>query len=153
MTCYSNLRTVLFFFVLIAVVATGVVLSPPAFASGKTFRLKGHFQGAGEQFSGHMTHLGRFQGVIDNSTEPATASWTAANGDTLTNQTVSFEIDFSSPIGADRYPYKQEIEIAGGTGRFHGASGRVRVGGTINVTTFEYDGRLRGRISVPLSRA
>ena len=127
--------------------AAGTTVAQPASASGKSVPLKGHFQGIGANFAGNLTHLGRFHGVIDNTAVPPTAVWTAANGDTVTNRTTSFEIDITSPIEPDIYPYTQEIEITGGTGRFEGATGHASVTGTINVVTFEYDGRLRGRIS------
>src|SRR5438067_999307 len=52
--------------------------------------LKGKFEGAGVNFSGTFTHLGYFSGVIDPVA--FTAVWTAANGDTVTNQTTSFTL-------------------------------------------------------------
>lgn len=140
-------RICLFLVLSVCFFAVGTTGAQPASASGKSVPLKGHFQGIGADFSGNLTHLGRFHGVIDNTSQPPTAVWTAANGDTVTNQTVSFEIDFTSPIEPDVYLYTQEIEITGGTGRFEGATGHASVTGTFNVATFEYDGRMRGRIS------
>ena len=148
---YSNLRTAFFFFLLMGLMFSGMVSSPPTYASDQSVPLKGHFQGIGQQFAGNLTHLGHFQGVIDNSAEPATAIWTAANGDTIANQTISFDIDFSSPIGPNLYPYTQEIEITGGSGRFHSVIGHASVTGAINVATFEYDGQLWGQIMIPHS--
>lgn len=107
----------------------------------------GIFDGTGTAFSGVAAYLGRFEGVIDNTTEPPHAVWTAANGDTLTNITTSFEIDFSEPVGPTRYRYTQTIEFTGGTGRFQGANGSAVITGTIDVVTFEYDGWINGTIS------
>lgn len=121
----------------------------PALAKRGQVPMRGRFTGIGENFSGRATHLGRFDGVIDNSSDPPHAVWTAANGDTLTNITTSFVIDFSAPIEPDVYPYTQTIEFTGGNGRFSNATGSADISGTINVVTFEYDGRIRGHISRP----
>ncbi|MBE2222348.1 MAG: hypothetical protein IAF02_12445 [Anaerolineae bacterium] len=121
----------------------------PALARRGQVPLRGRFSGVGETFSGRATHLGRFDGVIDNTTDPPNAVWTAANGDTLTNITTSFVIDFSAPIEPDVYPYTQTIEFTGGNGRFQNATGSAEITGTINVVTFEYNGRIEGTISRP----
>lgn len=123
----------------------------PASAQTKQVPLRGKFSGVGEIFSGRATHLGRFDGVIDNTTTPPNAVWTAANGDTLTNITTSFVIDFSSPVAPDVYRYTQTIEFTGGSGRFQNAAGSADITGWINVATFEYNGRINGFISRPNS--
>ena len=152
MKIYLNRRILCLLTLLVGVLIAGISTPPSAIAAGQSVPLTGRFQGAGEHFSGNMTHLGTFQGVIDNSVVPPTAVWTAANGDTITNQTVSFEIDLSSPIGPNLYPYTQEIDITGGTGRFMDATGHAHVTGVINMVTFEYDGRLQGHLSKPHHR-
>ena len=122
---------------------------PTSFAMANEIPMRGQFNGVGETFSGRATHLGRFDGVIDNTTMPPNAVWTAANGDMLTNITTSFVIDFSSPIAPNVYPYTQTIEFTGGSGRFQNATGSATITGTIDVVTFEYNGRIRGTISRP----
>ena len=77
----------------------------------------------------------------------ATAIWTAANGDTVSNKTVTFEIHFDQPVAPNTYRYTQTLEITGGTGRFAHTTGEATVTGTINVVTFEYDGHLDGYLS------
>lgn len=137
-------------FLLLGLMLLLVGFAPASTSSGgREVPIRGRFNGVGETFSGHATHLGRFDGVIDNTTEPPNAVWTAANGDTLTNITTSFEIDFSAPVGPTRYRYTQTIEFTGGTGRFENASGSAVVAGTIDVVTFDYDGRINGTISRP----
>ena len=140
---------------LVILIFLGLVLmgtgqgATPALAKSKLVPLKGTFSGVGANFSGHLTHFGRFQGVIDNTANPPTALWTAANGDTITNQTASFNIDLSAPIAPNVYPYTQILIITSGKGRFSNATGQATITGTINVSTFEYDGRLEGTISLP----
>jgi hypothetical protein len=127
------------------------LIVPTSFAMTDEVPMSGAFSGVGETFSGHAAHLGRFEGVIDNTTVPPTAVWTAANGDTLTNMTSSFVIDFSSPIAPNVYPYTQTIEFTGGSGRFQQATGSATITGTIDVVTFAYNGRINGAISRPNS--
>ena len=127
------------------------VAVPAAFAQTASVPMRGKFSGVGEAFSGNATHLGRFEGVIDNTTAPPNAIWTAANGDTLSNITTSFVIDFSAPVAPDVYRYTQTIEFTGGTGRFQNASGTASITGTIDISTFAYDGRISGSISRPNS--
>lgn len=117
----------------------GVVV-PAAFSQSNQVPLQGEFNGVGGTFSGNVTHLGLFEGVIDNTTVPPNAVWTAANGDTLTNITTSFVIDFSAPVAPNVYPYTQSIEFTGGSGRFQNATGSADITGSIDVVTFAYDG-------------
>jgi hypothetical protein len=123
----------------------------PAFSLAEQEPMQGTFSGVGASFSGNATHLGRFDGVIDNTTVTPNAVWTAANGDTLTNITTSFVIDFSAPVAPNVYPYTQTIEFTGGSGRFQQATGGASITGTIDVVTFEYNGRINGTISRPNS--
>lgn len=121
----------------------------PALAQSKQVPMRGKFDGVGATFSGYATHLGRFGGVIDQTAVPPTAVWTAASGDTLTNRTTSFVIDFSAPLGGTLFPYTQRIQFTGGSGRFQNAIGSATITGTIDVVTFEYDGRISGTVSRP----
>ncbi len=101
---------------------------PATFAMTNQVPIHGTFSGAGETFAGNATHLGYFNGVIDNTTVPPNAVWTAANGDTLTNITTSFVIDFSVPAAPNVYPYTQTIEFTGGSGRFQNVTGSAERG-------------------------
>lgn len=134
----------------LTVMMLGALLAPSALAKqpGKEVPLKGHFAGVGAEFSGNFSHLGRFDGQVTGA-DPTTATWTAANGDTVTNETTSFVVDFSDLGSFPVFPYEQEIEITGGTGRFAAASGGGVITGTIDVETFAYDGYLDGSISQP----
>jgi hypothetical protein len=138
------------FWIGIVLLLLGLFVSP-AFSLTKQVPMRGTFSGVGETFFGHATHLGRFDGVIDNTTVPPNAVWTAANGDTLTNITTSFVIDFSAPVAPNVSPYTQTIEFPGGSGRFQQATGGASITGTIDVVTFEYNGRINGTISRPNS--
>ncbi len=107
--------------------------------------LKGRFAGAGADFSGNFTHLGKFQGVAD--LVASTAVWTAANGDTITNQTTNFVL--VEEVSPGIFRYEQTLVITGGTGRFANATGSATATGLINVVTGAYDGKLTGTISRP----
>lgn len=107
--------------------------------------LKGRFAGAGADFSGNFTHIGKFQGVVD--LVASTAVWTAANGDTITNQTTAFVLVAEVTPGVFRY--EQILVITGGTGRFANATGSATATGLINGVTGAYDGVLTGTISRP----
>ena len=107
--------------------------------------LKGRFAGAGADFSGNFTHIGKFQGVVD--LVASTAVWTAANGDTITNQTTAFVLVAEVTPGVFRY--EQILVITGGTGRFANATGSATATGLINLVTGAYDGVLTGTISRP----
>lgn len=119
----------------------------PALAATEHAPLKGTFSGVGVNFSGHLTLLGDFEGIIDSTAVPPTAVWTAANGDTVTNDTISFVL--VEEIRPNVFKYVQTIGITGGTGRFSNATGYAIATGTINLATAEYDGRLEGYISQP----
>ena len=119
---------------------------PAALAEPDLVPLKGTFSGVGATFTGELTHLGAFQGLIDNSAVPPTATWTAANGDLLTNQTTAFEIHFDQPVATNVYRYTQTLEITGGSGRFSQTTGQAIVTGNINIATFAYDGEIEGNM-------
>lgn len=137
------------FAVLLLLLLSSLPAPLTAFTQGEQVSLHGWFSGLGASFDGNATHLGRFTGVIDNNTLPPNAVWTAANGDQLTNNTISFVIDFSAPVAPNVFKYSQTIEFTGGSGRFQNATGYAEITGTINLVTFEYDGRISGAISRP----
>ncbi|MEZ4735842.1 MAG: hypothetical protein R3E79_52805 [Caldilineaceae bacterium] len=122
-----------------------ISLSAAPVHAGNFVPLKGRFAGVGADFSGNFTHIGKFQGVVD--LEASTAVWTAANGDTITNQTTSFVLGEEVTPGVFRY--EQTLVITGGTGRFANATGSATATGLINVVTGAYDGVLTGTISRP----
>jgi len=137
---WNRLFVLLFFAFLFAFTVSSVT-------AAEEVPLKGKFIGVGNDFSGHMTHLGRFTGVIDPVA--FTAVWTAANGDTVTNQTTSFVLVEEVKPGV--FTYEQTLLITGGTGRFENATGDAFVTGLFNVVTGQYNGRLTGTISQPNS--
>lgn len=124
-----------------------VILSPALVQASDFVALKGRFAGVGADFSGNFTHIGKFQGVVD--LEASTAVWTAANGDTITNQTTAFNLVEEVTPGVFRY--EQTLVITGGTGRFTNTTGSATATGLINVVTGAYDGVLSGTISLPNS--
>lgn len=127
----------------------GTLVAPAALAKqpNKQVPLRGDFVGVGAEFSGNFSHLGRFEGLADPAT--FTATWTAANGDTVTNMTTSFVIDFGDEVAPGVFSYEQTIVITGGTGRFQDATGEASITGTIEPVGFVYDGHLSGTISQP----
>jgi len=107
--------------------------------------MNGHFAGVGADFSGNFTQIDEFQGLADLDAQ--TAVWTAANGDTLTNQTTAFVL--VEEVAPGIFRYEQRLVITGGTGRFANATGDATATGLINVVTGAYDGVLTGTISPP----
>jgi hypothetical protein len=126
----------------------GLLLLGSTVIAGDFVPLKGKFEGVGPDFSGNFTHLGKFAGVFN--VEESTAVWTAANGDTVTTQTILFEPIEEVELGV--FIYEQSLVITGGTGRFANAEGFADVVGLIDFVTFEFDGDLVGEISRPNSR-
>ncbi len=130
----------------LVVMLLGAMASPGAMAKqpGKEVPLKGDFAGVAAEFSGNFSHLGSFTGVVDLDPSDGTDDtvWTAANGDTVTNQTTGFTV---FPDGS----YEQTIVITGGTGRFQDATGSATITGAFDFTTLVYDGHLVGSISQP----
>jgi hypothetical protein len=133
----------------LAVMVLGALVAPGALAAqpNTLVPLRGDFAGAGAEFSGNFSHLGRFDGLADLGA--FTATWTAASGDTVTNMTTSFVIDFTDEVAPGVYSYEQTIVITGGTGRFQDATGEASITGTIDPVNFIYDGHLDGSISQP----
>jgi len=130
---------------LLSLTVMGSLATAPPVQAADYVPLKGRFAGAGANFAGNFSHLGKVQGVVDATT--FTALWTAANGDTVTNQTTSFVV--GEEVTPDVHRYEQSIVITGGTGRFANATGSATVTGLINVATGAYDGKLIGTISRP----
>lgn len=142
---YRILLTILFMSISLL---GSISLSAAPVHAGNFVPLKGRFAGVGADFSGNFTHIGKFQGVVDLAA--STAVWTAANGDTITNQTTSFVLVEEVTPGVFRY--EQTLVITGGTGRFANATGSATATGLINVVTGAYDGKLTGTISRPNGR-
>jgi hypothetical protein len=118
--------------------------------------LKGSIGGDSYGFSGNLTHFGRFDGVFNPI--DWTAVYTAANGDTVTTQTIDFVPDVClddppppDPADCEVSTYVQELIITGGTGRFANAIGNATVEGVFNFVTGEFEGYLKGTISRPNS--
>ena len=109
----------------IVTVAVFVATLAAAVQATDSVPLKGKFAGAGAAFSGMFSHLGRFDGTVDLVT--GAAVWTAADGDTVTAQTIAFIIE-PDPISGTVFPYTS---------------------GTIDVALFAYDGLVNGTISRP----
>lgn len=130
----------------VSLLGSFTLTAAPAYA-GDFVPLKGRFAGTGADFSGNFTHIGKFQGVVDLNAN--TAVWTAANGDTITNQTTSFVLVEEVSPGVFRY--EQTLVITGGTGRFANATGSATATGLINGVTGAYDGELVGTILRPNS--
>lgn len=139
-------RFLLAILLLLASLLGSIALSAAPVHAGDYVPLKGRFVGVGAVFSGNFTHIGKFQGVLDQGN--GTAVWTAANGDTITNQTTAF--DYVEEIIPDvLYRYEQTLEITGGTGRFANTTGNATAMGLINVETGAYVGMLTGTIARP----
>ena len=128
-------------------VTGGGILSATPVHAADFVPLKGRFAGGGADFSGNFTHIGAFQGVVDLGA--STAVWTAANGDTITNQTTAFVL--VEEVSPAVFRYEQSLVITGGTGRFANATGSATATGLINVVTGAYDGVVTGTISRPNS--
>ncbi|MFN2142451.1 MAG: hypothetical protein ACK2U5_18330 [Candidatus Promineifilaceae bacterium] len=116
-------------------------------AANRTVPLKGQFSGTGNDFSGQVTQLGRFDGIFNPQT--FSAVWVAANGDTLINQTTSFAfVDADCPDVANWCEYVLELAIAGGTGRFAFSQGQASVTGFMDPAPGgAYNGRIDGLLT------
>lgn len=77
----------------------------------------------------HLTHLGKFQGLNDNVVVPPTAVWTAANGDTVTNLTLSFDIDLADPLGPLGCRCRYHAKIPCGSHRCRSCTMWLRIAG------------------------
>lgn len=106
------------------------------------------------------THLGKFTLIMPHTVQlvppadptlPPTATargnivLTAANGDTVTANFVG-QAFLPSPVIAD---IVEIAVITGGTGRFAGATGSLRLQRTANLATLETTGSIEGTISAP----
>jgi hypothetical protein len=74
------------------------------------------------------------------------ATLTAANGDTMTG---TYQGQVSGTDDPNVIAYEEELELTGGTGRFAGARGSLRVAGVANLLTLEYGQTLTGTVSRP----
>ena len=105
--------------------------------------------------SGTATHLGRFTGSYEDVVDLATVSstglfaFTAANGDQLFTTTVGREDRFTPPNISH---VTVTATIAGGTGRFAGATGSLTIEHTsaidFQAATSTGSGTVQGRISL-----
>jgi len=116
-------------------------------------------------FAGQLSHLGSFTGQITGFSLPGgtspscpvvppptpgveagctTATWTAANGDTVTDYTIFYITGFDA--GTGMFTFSQAIQITGGTGRFAGATGSATATGETTGTFSQYYGTINGTI-------
>lgn len=132
------------------VVLMSLTFIPTSEASDDTESIVGVFAGQGANFEGVLLEQGSFTGVADPSGIEPTV-WTFTDDDEteqLLNQTTLFEIDFASGPNADnRFNYVQRIEFIGGTGDFEDVTGSAWIFGTIDVSTFSYDGLILGALT------
>lgn len=107
-------------------------------------------------FAGNLTHLGKFEGQITSVTScpPAdgctTATWTAANGDTVDVSSMFTVTGFDSSTGL--FTFVQQIKVTGGTGRFTGASGSAVGSGKTAADFSTYYGSISGAIDPQTGR-
>jgi hypothetical protein len=102
-------------------------------------------------FTGTASHVGQFvvnsEGIVEGNTGAGTFTLTAANGDQLSG-TWEGVGEFVPPA---EVRLTEEATIAGGTGRFAGASGRftiVRVESLTSPTASSGNGTLEGRLDL-----
>jgi len=128
-------------------VASGLTSTAEAKSTGRP--LKGSFSGSGFTFGGNLSHLGKFAGQITSFTPTptggdTTATWAAANGDTV-NVASDFTITgFDAATGL--YTFSQAITILGGTGRFAHATGSATALGETAADFSTYHGDIDGTI-------
>ena len=108
--------------------------------------------------TGNGTHVGRYTYValecFDTVTLLYSGAFTleAANGDTIAGTYEGEVIDIDVVDGRVVGTYEQDAAVTGGTGRFAGASGLLRVQGKADLTdpaNFTYTQHLSGAISSP----
>jgi hypothetical protein len=98
--------------------------------------------------TGTATHLGKYtvevtlQGNLLTLTATGTATFTAANGDTLTASVVGQ----ATPTGPTTLSIVEVYTITGGTGRFAGATGTFTLEISLDQTTGVSTGAFRGSI-------
>jgi hypothetical protein len=100
-------------------------------------------------FGGNFDHLGRFSGQITSFTPTdtggiTTATWTAANGDTV-DVTSIFTVNGFNPVSG-LFIFHQDITVDGGTGRFEGATGEIDGDGETTLIFSFYFGVINGTI-------
>jgi hypothetical protein len=110
-----------------------------------------NFASATASYSGNLSHLGTYQGglqVLSSSPGSLTTSgkFVAANGDTLTKQSVITLVPTATP-GVDAFT--DAVTITGGTGRFAGDTGDVIITGQVNLSTGAFSGEIAGRLFRP----
>lgn len=99
--------------------------------------------------TGTATHLGRFTLTSDftvnsaTGTASGTATWTAANGDHIFT-TVTGQAVVTFPTAA----IVETHTITGGTGRFAGASGTIRLERSLNLQTLVSSASITGTINL-----
>jgi hypothetical protein len=114
--------------------------------------------GTCDTFAGQLAHLGNFTGEItgftpyglSSCTEAGaagctTATWTAANGDTVSVSSVFYITGSDSSTGL--YTFSQSIQIGGGTGRFTDATGAATATGETSGNFSTYYGNIGGTIA------
>jgi hypothetical protein len=113
--------------------------------------------GTCDTFAGQLSHLGNFTGEITGFTPDGssgctetgaagctTATWTAANGDTVSVSSVFYITGYDSSTGL--YTFSQSIHVSGGTGRFTDATGAATATGETSATFSTYYGNVSGTI-------
>jgi hypothetical protein len=115
--------------------------------------LAGSFDFANQKgsYSGHLSHLGAFQGglqVVGSSggALSTTGDFVAANGDIL-NKTSTITLTPTRTPGIDTFV--DQVFITGGTGRFAGDTGTLTITGQVNLTTGAFSGEITGTLSRP----
>jgi hypothetical protein len=101
--------------------------------------------------AGTATHLGAYTYHSNECFNGATGAFsgtftmTAANGDTISGTYAGVVVSVVGDLGF----YEQDNAIAGGTGRFAGATGGFHLSGIANLATLESSQRLSGAVSSP----
>jgi hypothetical protein len=99
---------------------------------------------------GTATHLGRYSYTADECFDPEIGAFagepifTTANGDQLWG---SYKGQVAPTSDPNVITYTETLTITGGSGRFLGASGELKVDGLANLATGDYRQELRGWIS------
>jgi hypothetical protein len=109
------------------------------------------FASATASYTGHLSHLGAFRGGLQvlhssPSTLATSGQFVAANGDTLTKQSVITLRPTAMP-GID--VFTDAVLITGGTGRFAGDTGEMIITGQVNLRTGAFSGEITGMLLLP----
>jgi hypothetical protein len=100
--------------------------------------------------AGHATQLGRYAYTAAECFDPVagtfsgSASMTAADGSRLTG---AYSGNVAPTDDPDVIVYDEILTVSGGTERFTGASGQVRIVGLANLATGDYEQTLDGLVS------